>query len=195
MMKSRITKQPMKRLLENKIIRLRAIEPEDLDLLYRWENDTEIWDKGATLSPYSRFTIKQYLIDSKQDIFSDRQLRLMVELKSNGAAIGTLDLYDFDPFHRRAGVGILIDPDFRKKGYGLETLMLLEAYAFGFLNLNQLYAIIPSEHSASLQLFIKAGFSSSGILKEWLARGDRYESAEMMQKINKSNRRDTTRFK
>src|SRR5690606_25760863 len=124
----------MKKLLENEMIRLRATEPEYLEVLYSWENDTEMWKNGVSIAPFSRFTIRQYLIDSKQDIYTDRQLRLMVELKERGEAIGTVDLYDFDPLHRRAGVGILIDKRFREQGYGLQALKLLEAYTFDFLN-------------------------------------------------------------
>lgn len=173
----------MKKLLENKIIRLRATEPEDLEVLYSWENDTEMWKNGVSVAPFSRFTIRQYLIDSKQDIYSDRQLRLMVELKESGEAIGTIDLYDFDPFHRRAGVGILIDKRCRKKGYGLQSLMLLETYAFRFLNFKQLYAFIPVNNPVSFQLFTKAGYIPAGTLKEWLSAGDSFDDVQVMQKI------------
>ncbi|MBK5196167.1 MAG: GNAT family N-acetyltransferase [Proteiniphilum sp.] len=173
----------MKKLLENKMIRLRATEPEDLEVLYSWENDTEMWKNGVSIAPFSRFTIRQYLIDSKKDLFIDRQLRLMIEVKETGETIGTIDLYDFDPFHRRAGVGILIDKRFRKKGYGLQSLMLLEAYAFGFLNLKQLYAFIPANNPVSIQLFTKAGYIPAGTLKEWLSSGDSFDDVQVMQKI------------
>jgi diamine N-acetyltransferase len=173
----------MKKLLENKLIRLRATEPEDLEVLYSWENDTAMWKNGVSIAPFSRFTIRQYLIDSKQDIYTDRQLRLMVELKESGETIGTIDLYDFDPFHRRAGVGILIDKRFRKQGYGLQTLKLLEDYAFDFLNLHQLYAFIPESNTSSIYLFTKAGYIKAARLKEWLSTGDSSEDVQVMQKI------------
>lgn len=173
----------MKKLLENKMIRLRATEPEDLELLYRWENDTEMWKNGIAVAPFSRFSIRQYLIDTKQDLYTDRQLRLMIALQESGETIGTIDLYDFDPFHRRAGVGILIDKQFRERGYGLQTLELLEAYAFGFLHLYQLYAFIPATNIVSIQLFTSARYISAGLLKEWLSLGDRFEDVQVMQKI------------
>ncbi|MCS2893661.1 GNAT family N-acetyltransferase [Parabacteroides faecis] len=97
-------------LLENEMIRLRALEPEDLELLYRWENNPDLWELGNTMSPYSRYILKEYIRESHRDIFDTRQLRLMIELRSTGAAIGTVDLYDFEPHHRRAGIGILVDP-------------------------------------------------------------------------------------
>jgi len=106
----------MNKLLENKELLLRAPEPEDLELLYKWENDTRLWEYGNTTAPYSRFSLRQYLAESKQDIYADKQMRLMVLLRQSQTVIGMADLYDFDPFHRRAGVGILIDDDQRKKG-------------------------------------------------------------------------------
>ncbi|NLX65747.1 MAG: GNAT family N-acetyltransferase [Bacteroidales bacterium] len=173
----------MNKLLENNMLRLRAPEPEDLDLFYEWENDTAIWQNGTSIVPFSRYSIKQYLIDYKHDIYADKQLRLMVILKESSKCIGTLDLYDFDPFHRRAGVGILIDRAYQRKGYALQALTLLEDYAFQFLNLRQLHAIIPEKNDQSIGLFSKAGYRKTGLLEEWLASGNRYCNALIMQKI------------
>lgn len=174
----------MNKLLENNILRLRAPEPEDLDLLYAWENDTAIWENGASIVPFSRYSIKQYLIDYKHDIYVDKQLRLMVTAMEKNECIGAIDLYDFDPFHRRAGVGILIDRKHRRKGYGLQALALLEEYAFRFLNLKQLYAITPEKNNGSIRLFAKAGYRQTGVLEKWLSAGDSFDNALVMQKIN-----------
>ena len=56
------------------VIRLRAIEPEDLDLLYRIENDTQLWNVGATNVPYSRFLLHGFISSSTGDIYTDKQL-------------------------------------------------------------------------------------------------------------------------
>lgn len=175
----------MNKLLENSHIRLRAAEPEDLDILYIWENDTTLWEYGASITPYSRFDLKQYLVETKHDIYSDKQLRLMVVNKEDDAIIGSVDLYDFEPFHRRAGVGILIDSSYRKQGYGLLVLNILEEYAFSFLNLKQLYAMIPENNKGSIELFSKAGYLHSGNLNDWLSKGDSFENVLVMQKLNK----------
>ena len=174
----------MTKLLENNNIRLRALEPEDIDILYAWENDTELWQHGASIVPFSRFVIKEYLIDSKQDIFQNKQLRLMIEQKESGKAIGTIDLYDFEPLHRRAGVGILIDKEFRQQGYGLQTLALIVEYCFEFLKMKQLYAFIPQKNEKSIALFQKAAFKPSGTLKNWISVEDEFEDVIIMQKIS-----------
>ena len=175
----------MTKLLENNTIRLRALEPEDIDILYAWENDTELWQHGASIAPFSRFVIKQYLIDSKHDIFQNKQLRLMIELKESGAAIGTIDLYDFEPLHRRAGIGILIDKKYRRQGYGFQTLSIITNYCFEFLKMRQLYAFVPEKNENSIALFAKADFQKSGVLKEWLFLGNGLENVVVMQKMSK----------
>lgn len=124
------------------------------------------------------------MIESTQDIYTDRQLRLMIESKESGETIGTIDLYDFDPFHRRSGVGILVDKRFRKQGYGMQALQLLEAYSFDFLHLHQLYAFIPAGNNISIALFTKSGYIMAGRLKEWLSVGDSFEEVQVMQRVN-----------
>ena len=43
--------------MESNKVRLRAMEPEDLDLLYEIENDIETWHVGAGNVPYSRYLL------------------------------------------------------------------------------------------------------------------------------------------
>jgi diamine N-acetyltransferase len=171
-------------LLENNDISLRATEPEDLELLYRWENDTRQWPLGNATAPFSRYTLRQYLAESNQDIFADRQLRLMITLRHEEETIGAADLYDFDPFHLRAAVGILVETDKRQQGYGLQALLLLERYAFSFLQLKQLYAFVPCSNVASNKLFTKAGYEESGLLREWIRYDDLFDDVRVMQRIN-----------
>ncbi|HET9571971.1 MAG TPA: GNAT family N-acetyltransferase [Bacteroidales bacterium] len=157
----------MDKLLENKRIRLRALEPEDLDSLYRWENDDRLWAFGSTLTPFSRFVLRQYIENSGQDLYEAKQLRLMIIETATDEPVGTIDLYDFDPFHLRAGIGILIDAEHQKQGFAIEALNLMKGYAFHFLQLNQLYAFIPAMNIASQHLFRRCGFTESGLLRKW----------------------------
>jgi diamine N-acetyltransferase len=157
----------MMQMLENEQIRLRALEPEDLELLYKWENDTRMWEYGNTISPYSKFLLHKYLENSRIDLYEAKQMRLVIEEKESRKAIGTIDLYDFDPFHNRAGVGILIDYSFQQKSYGFQAIEILKKYVFGYLKIMQIYAYIPANNIPSLHLFRKCGFFESGLLKKW----------------------------
>lgn len=177
----------MKQLLEDDILRLRALEPEDLDVLYKWENDTSLWEVGSTLSPYSRYILKQYIERSGEDLYTLRQLRLLIERKEDLLPLGLIDLYDFEPKHRRAGVGIFVEPSMLRRGIGYRALALLHEYAFSFLCLHQLYAHIPVGNVASTALLRKAGYEECGLLREWVLLPSGYSDVRVMQKINPSN--------
>lgn len=172
-------------LLKNSQITLRAVEPEDLELLYKWENSTELWVHGNTLAPYSKLALRQYINDTlEMDIFQSRQLRLMIDLVDEGLTIGTVDLYDIDAHHRKSGIGILIDGAYRRKGFAYQALVLMADYAFHFLNLHQIYAYIAINNKSSIKLFNRAGYKDVGVLKDWLQSGDRFEDVQLSQLIN-----------
>jgi diamine N-acetyltransferase len=163
---------------------LRALEPEDLDVVYRWENDTSIWHLSGTLVPYSRFILRKYLENADRDIFEMKQLRLIIEEKAESKPVGAIDLFDFDPYHRRAGIGILIaEKTDRGRGYARESLELLMNYAFEILKLHQLWCNIASRNTESLQLFKAAGFTVIGEKREWLFDGKGYQGEYLLQFI------------
>lgn len=163
---------------------LRAIEPEDLDILYRWENDSTLWIHGCTLAPFSKFTLREYIQNSCYDIYQTRQLRMMVVLKETDETVGMVDLFDIDPHHGRAAVGIFIAPEHQRKSLGQESLQLMCEYAFKFLHLHQLYAHILQDNKNSLKLFSKSGFISCGLLGEWIKTENGYKNVVVMQRIN-----------
>lgn len=170
-------------LLSDNRIQLRALEPTDLDIILQWENNPAIWEVGATTAPLSRHQIWEYLQNYSADIFTQRQLRLMATERDSFVPVGMVDLFDFDPFHNRAYIGLLIAPEHTKKGFGFATMQLVIDYAKNYLGLHQLAANIPATNTASLQLFSKLGFSQSGILKDWIKKGTVYTDVVAMQLI------------
>jgi len=165
-------------------LHLRAPEPEDLELLYRWENSPEVWNVSNTITPFSRFTLKNYIESSHLDIYQVKQLRLMIDTLNPVNTIGTIDIFDFDPYHNRAGIGILIgDVSQQRKGYASEALDLLIAYSFDILALNQLFCNISATNGNSIKLFQKKGFIQCGEKKEWLKTTSGWEDELMFQLI------------
>lgn len=164
-------------------IRLRAMEPEDLDTLYDMENDPQTWDISNFSVPYSRYTLKRYIEDSQCDMFADRQLRLMITLNANNATIGTIDITGFEPMHARGEVGIAIQQKHQRQGYAKEALGLLCDYAFQFLRLKQLTAHIATDNAACLNLFHACGFEQCGLLKEWWHVKDKYKDVALFQQL------------
>ena len=148
-------------------IHLRAIEPEDLDLLYRIENDVNLWNVGITNVPYSRYALHDYVANATGDIYADHQVRLIVE-NAQGEVVGIADVVNFDAGNRRAEIGLVIEQPFRGQGYGFSAMQVLAKYALEVLHLHQLYAVIDARNETCLQLFRQLGYHESSHLKEWL---------------------------
>jgi diamine N-acetyltransferase len=168
-------------------INLRALEPEDLEMLYEWENNSTYWTISNTVTPFSKYTLKRYMENSHKSIYETGQLRLMIEIIQEKKTIGTIDIFDFDPFHKRAGLGILIaDENQRRKGYASMALKCLIEYCFKTLQLHQLYCNILANNCESIDLFRKQGFIQAGIKKEWVKTSDGYLDEHMFQLINEN---------
>lgn len=170
-------------MLENGNIRLRALEPTDLEAMFRWENDTTIWDVGNTHNPYSRYVLTEYLRNTHGDVYEDKELRLVIELKAGRTSIGCIDLYDFDFHNRKAGVSILIEAAYRKQGFAAQAVALLCQYAFQFLKLHQLYAYIPQKNNASKALFSKCGFQQTALFPHWIRTTEGFADVCLFQLI------------
>jgi diamine N-acetyltransferase len=172
-------------LLKGESIFLRALEPSDADLLYKWENDPELWPVSFTQMPFSRFVLEEFVNAAYNDIYTNRQLRLMVCRNSDQRPAGLVDLFDFEPQHDRAGVGIYINDKFRQQGYASECLSLVKEYCFSTLHLKQIHAHVNTSNASSLALFLKAGFEKGGLKKCWnkTALGS-YEDVWFLQHIN-----------
>jgi len=147
------------------------------------ENDPAFWEISSFTVPYSRYVLTQYIENSANDMFSDKQLRLMIVRKEDHVTMGTIDLTDFIPLHSRAAVGIALLDEYRGNGYAKDALSLLCDYVFGFLRIKQLYAHVPVDNKASRKLFANAGFQECGIMKDWLLVGENYKDVVMMQLI------------
>jgi diamine N-acetyltransferase len=160
---------------------LRAPELTDVDLLYSWENNTDTWAVSNTVTPFSRHVLMQYLDTAHLDIYTTKQLRLMI-CAGDERALGCIDIFDFDPNNSRAGVGILIAAETdRKQGYATEALALLIDYCFSTLNLRQLFCNIITGNVASVKLFQKHGFVITGTKKQWVRAGDEWQDEYILQ--------------
>lgn len=153
------------------MIKLRKIEPNDLPFLYQWENDAAAWADGANHNPLSQQDLREYIESTTGDIYRDGQLRLIIE-GEQGVTLGCIDLFDFDPRNGRAAIGMYIAPEYRDKGVGRQAVEQLEAYAFGYLNLRVIYAVIATANKACSTLYEHAGYTPSSPLRAWILESD-----------------------
>ena len=157
--------------IDANICRLRALEPADIEALYRWENDPAIWRVSGTVAPLSRERLARFIEEQNYDIYATRQMRLVIEVE--GIAVGTVDCFDFEPLDGRMGLGIMIyAEEHRRQGYARAAIEAIKSYAREVLGLHQVWASIAADNAASIALFEGCGFERSGVRREWLRRGD-----------------------
>ncbi len=172
-------------MLSDNKINLRTLEPADIDILYKWENNTEIWEVSNTVTPFSKYILEKYIENSHVGIFASQELRLIIETQETGKIVGCIDLFDYEPIHLRAGVGILInEKKDREKGYAEASLKLIIKYASEVLFLNQLYCNISEDNIKSLNLFQKLGFKITGTKKQWINTGTDFKDEHFLQCTN-----------
>ncbi|MDR0940727.1 MAG: GNAT family N-acetyltransferase [Bacteroidales bacterium] len=169
--------------LQTPEVKLRALEASDVELLYEWENYTEVWQCGCTVTPFSHTVLREYIANAHLDIYSVKQLRLMIESIEISRTVGMIDLYDFDPHHSRAGLAIFIRKDCCNKHFAHAAITSMLHYCKEQLLLHQIYAEVPETNEASQALFRSCGFSHTGTKTEWLKRSDGYESVLVFQRI------------
>lgn len=161
-------------------VRLRAMEPEDLDMLYAMENDDSVWAVGNTSVPYSRYVLHDYIASASNDIYVDGQVRLIIE-SASGDAVGMIDLTNFSAAHRRAELSIVVRTDCRGHGYALAAVERLADHCKRILHMHQIYAIVEAGNQASLAMLRQAGFTAGQELHDWLFDGTDYKDARVMQ--------------
>lgn len=165
-------------------ISLRAPEPSDVDALFIWENDCSMWFDGRIRAPLSRHQLWQYVESYSADPLVEGQARFMIVDISSRQALGSVDLYDIDIANRRAGVGVMIAPEYRRKGYASRAIALIADYCRDALGLHQLWAIVGADNTASRNLFAAASFSVAGYLRSWIRRSSsRYGDAYIYQRM------------
>ncbi len=156
--------------LKNDIIRLRALEPADVPFLYAMENDSSVWNAGSNIQPFSSKTLRDYIDAQQGDVYADKQLRLVACLNDSETPVGLVDLYDFSPRHLHAWVAVMTDLKHREKGIASMALALLADYAFNFLHLRMLMAMVAADNQASIQLFKSAGYVQCGVFPNYYLR-------------------------
>lgn len=166
---------------------LSAPEPEDLDFLFRIENDPITWIVSDNHMPYSRYALKQYILTCKNDFYSEKQLRLMVRPEGERTAVAIVDLFAFSPLDERAEVGIIVDPALRQRGIGTAAIQLLDSYAAHTLGLDLLAAYIADDNQASINLFRKNGYDHVATLPEWVQQDGKRKNLIVLRKKLKKN--------
>ena len=154
-------------------IYLRSLEAEDIDFLFRIENDERFWILSDTVVPFSRESLINYISNAQQPLQEVGQYRYVI-CNDNDQPVGLIDLFEYDATLHKAGIGLIIAPDQQKKGYGSSALACLISYAFDRLKIKMLVANVLINNTVSISLFEKFNFEKIGVKKKHILSENGY---------------------
>ncbi len=152
-------------------IKLRGIEPEDINLMFSLDNNTSDWIDGSMIAPVTRHQLTDYVMSYDSDPFAARQLRLVAVRPEDDSPVGLADIMEINPANRTAKIGIAVIPELRNSGYGTGIIKSCTKYCRDILGLEAVIAEISSENVASIKCFNKAGYTECGRVKDWIRTG------------------------
>lgn len=171
--------------LEDDILRLRAVEPNDSLGMFEIENDSSQWMGNGLVAPFSLHNLTEYARNYDADPIRSGQIRLIIDYKETHETAGIVDLYDISAVNRTGFIGIYICEKYRGRDIGLRSIMLIERYASMLLNLRVLGAKVSEINERSRTLFEKAGFTQCGNMPGWhLFGGKSFDLILFSKKIN-----------
>ncbi len=166
-------------MLEGTLVRLRAVEPEDLDNAYKWANDREVtrWLTSPRY-PVSRKAEQQGIDDAPTNSFGD--VRLAIET-NDGKHIGGINLHRINPEDRKASLGIMIgEKDQWSNGYGTDAIMTLLGFAFDEMNLHRVLLHAFADNERAIGCYQRCGFRAEVRLRQEVYQNGRYYDVVVM---------------
>ncbi|HET6711269.1 GNAT family protein [Amycolatopsis sp.] len=152
-------------MLEGELVRLRAIEPEEADLIYDWAHDPEVGRWMVTDHPRSRAQIRKRW--EERPLNKYELVVLGIETKADGKLIGVVDLRDAVPEIGNAELDIYIgDAEHRNGGYGTDALRVMCRYGFDTMRLHMITLWVVAENERARHVYRKVGFSEDGRHRE-----------------------------
>jgi RimJ/RimL family protein N-acetyltransferase len=157
--------------LEGKLVRLRAPEPGDSQMVHYWMNDPEVTEHLTARYPLAT-SDEFWLAGSGPITFS--LVRLAIETK-DGEHIGGINLHQIDAESRNAGLGIIIGGKaYWDQGYGSDAIVTLLRFGFHEMNLNRVWLHVYDFNERAQACYKKVGFVVEGTLRENSYREGRY---------------------
>ncbi|MCL2548525.1 MAG: GNAT family N-acetyltransferase [Symbiobacteriaceae bacterium] len=160
------------KLVLHQTVYLRAIEPDDAVLLYKWYNDDQVnFGSNMKTVPYSLDQLRNDIVRGTYS--SQTRVGLIATVEDLPIGMGTI--YTIDRINRKAEVGIMIaETDFWNKGYATKIGYDLLRICFEGLGLNRVYCSAYEYNRASALLLATMGLTFEGVIRESYFRGDKF---------------------
>ena len=148
-------------------VRLRAIQDEDWESCYisNFDTDARIFLECAIELPPTVVGAKRFVEDNAN--FSSTNGRIMFTIETiEGNSIGGINLNSINERNGTFSIGIVVDKEYRGKGYGTSAMKILLKYAFLERRLNKFNDYVLDGNEGSAKMLKKLGCIQEGIRRQ-----------------------------
>lgn len=164
---------------QGKLVRLRAREPEDELLLYKWLNDPEVTEHLTVRYPVSHAAEREYIEHTHGVSYAIASFA--VETLAEGRLIGGVSLEDTSPENRSATLGIALgDKTFWNGGYGTDTMRTICRFGFEMMNLHRIELDVYADNARARRVYENVGFATDGVRRDAVFKFGRYQDVVVM---------------
>ena len=154
---------------------LKPISKCDLPQLLLWRNDGRLFKWFRQYEPIS----EDHHLRWFENLKDDNTLKMFSIFNDENVLVGACGLTSIDYVNRRAEFSLYIGFDHASHGYGIAALKRLLTIAFSVYNLHQVWGEVFAGNPA-LDLFLKLGFKSGGLRRDFYYRDGIYINSHMI---------------
>lgn len=160
---------------------LRAWHSDDLPVLQMMRNDLRLQQQLMTHP-------RGNSIDQVKDWLNVRTkasdgLFLVIACKSSDRAVGYIQVTKLDLLNGLGRLGICIEPASQGKGYGGESIALLEQHLHRVFGLRKLTLQVLAENERAIRLYARSGYREAGRLREHFYIGGKFSDVVLMERF------------
>ena len=167
---------------QGRLVRLRAVEPDDLERYHVWLNDPEVMDGLARRYPLSRAEELRWIEEHAAPSYTEPQFA--IETLADGTHIGGCGFFGVKPENREAELGIAVgDKAYWNRGYGSDAVETLCRFGFDEMNLHRIALWCHADNPRALRVYERTGFEVEARAREAVYQGGRWIDAVLMSRL------------
>ena len=170
-------------MLQNDLIKLRAIEPSEYELIRKWRTSPDVYMSFFEFNPISQKQNNDFYANASA---RTNEFNFCIETIKERTVIGTISLLNIDYRNRKAELGRVCigDKNFLHKGYCSSAINLVKEYAFKNLNIRKLYCEVFNSNEKAVNLYKKCGFVQEAVLIKHIFKNGKYEDVAIYSLFN-----------
>ncbi|MEA3296882.1 MAG: GNAT family protein [candidate division Zixibacteria bacterium] len=143
---------------------LRPTTAEDITNVHYWNVQSEPQSMACRALIFRTATESVERFRKSEKSANDQSFTVI--RKKDKVPLGLVRFFGYNQLNRSAELGLLIDPDEQKKGYGADALKVLCRYLFNFRGLNKVHAQTPIFNKGAIKLLEKLEFKKDATLRD-----------------------------